>query len=121
MFAICLSFYGCQDSAKNYPVQFINRSDVFSHNKKTNPFMLIVEITEDGKLSLNKIETGTIADPTVLSEKIKAVFDDREKNEISKKEVCIDRKGEVKNDDLIKLIEVLERLNASSVRVIKEK
>ncbi len=72
----------CESSAKNYPVVFIEREDVFpaeNADRKANPLMLRVEIDEDGKLSLNKIETGMTAEPLLLAEKLKVIFDDREK------------------------------------------
>ena len=80
----------------------------------------MVEITSDGKLSLNKIETGTIDDTAVLAEKLKSVFDDREKTSISEREVVIDRKGSVERKDLEKVIENLAGVKASPIRVLKE-
>ncbi|MCA1624810.1 MAG: hypothetical protein LC768_15085 [Acidobacteria bacterium] len=81
--------------------------------------MLRVEIDEDGKLSLNKIETGTTADPTLLAEKLKVIFDDREKTSVSEREVVIMPRGEIKNEDVEKLIENLANVKASPIRVIK--
>ena len=119
---ICLSFLGCQESAKNYPVDFVDRKAIFpigNHIQKSNPLMLVIEIADDGKLSLNKIETGTIADTTLLSEKLKVIFDDREKASIKGREVVIDLKGKVKSEDLEKLVESLANAKASPIRVIK--
>ena len=118
---ICSIFNGCSDKAKSYPVSSIDRNSAFSPEKKSDPLRIIIEMREDGTLSLNKIETGTIAEPDVLSEKIKVVFDDRSKNGISEREIFIDRKGEIRNEDLNKLIKVLENLKAAPVRVIREK
>ena len=115
----CLAFSGCQDSAKNYPVDFVDRSAVFALGKKPNPLMLVVEIDENGKLSLNKIETGTIDDITELSEKLKAIFDDRQKAGSDEREVVIDPQGKVKSRDLEKLIESLAERKAAPIRVIK--
>ena len=81
--------------------------------------MLVVEIDEDGKLSLNKIETGTIADVSLLSEKLKAIFEDREKTSIEEREVVIDPQGKVKNEDVEKLIENLADVKASPIRVVR--
>ena len=119
IFTAFLSLSGCKGSAKNYSVTFVDRNIVFPPDRKTSPLLLVVEINEDGKLSLNKIETGTIADPTVLREKLKAVFDDREKASIGERSVVIDMKGEIKGEDLEKLIESLAEANASAVQVIK--
>jgi biopolymer transport protein ExbD len=114
------AFFGCQDSAKNLRVEFVDRDTVFAFNQKPNPLMLIVELTENGNLSLNKIETGTIKDPTLLAEKLKVIFDDREKAGISEREVVIDPQGNVKNEDLENLIESLAEAKASPIRVIKD-
>jgi biopolymer transport protein ExbD len=97
----------------------VDRSVVFAPDQKPNPLMLVVEIDENGKLSLNKIRTGTIDDLTELSKKLEAVFDDREKTGLVEKEVVIDLQGEVKNEDLEKLIESLAGVKASPIRVIK--
>ncbi|CAN5654807.1 hypothetical protein BH24ACI2_BH24ACI2_00320 [soil metagenome] len=67
IFVTSLSFLDCKSSVKNYPVAFVDRDTVFSSDKKPNPLMLVIEATEDGKSSVNKIETGTIDDVTLLS------------------------------------------------------
>lgn len=117
--AICLLLIGCRGSARNYPVDFVDRSAVFALDKKLNPLRLVVEITEDGKLSLNKIETGTIADTMMLREKIGAIFDDRKKTGIVEKEVVIDPQGKVNHKDLEKLIECLAEAKAAPIRLIR--
>jgi len=96
----------------------VDRCDVLSPDKKPDPLLLVVGITKDGKLSLNKIETGTIADAT-LREKIKAIFDDREKTGFVEKEVVINPQGEVETEDLEKLIENLAESKAAPIRLIK--
>lgn len=116
--AICIASFGCQDAAKNYPVDFIDRR-TFILDKKPNPLLLVVEIDESGRLSLNKIRTGTIDDLTELSKKLEAVFDDREKTGLVEKEVVIDPQGEVKNEDLEKLIKSLAEAKATPIRLIK--
>lgn len=116
---ISLLFPGCKNSAKNHPVDFIDRKAVLQPSEKPNPLILIVEITEDGKLSLNHIETGMIDDVALLSEKIKVIFDDREKTSIREKEVVIDPRGMIKKEDLEKLIQSLIGVKASPIRVIK--
>lgn len=119
IFAICLLFPGCQDSAKNRLVDFVDRSAMLSLDKKPNPLMLVVEIDEDGKLSLNKIETGTISDVSLLSDKLKVIFDDREKASIKERKVVIDSKSKVKSEDLEKLVETLASVKASPIRIVK--
>lgn len=116
---ICLTFIGCKDSARNYTVDFVDRSAVFALDKKPNPLRLVVKITEDGRLSLNKIEMGTINDVKELSEKLKAIFDDREKMGINGREVVVDPQGKVNSEELEMLIESLAERKAAPIRVIK--
>ena len=119
IFATFLLLSGCESSARNYPVTFVDQSDVFTSDRRSNPLLLVVEMSEDGKLSLNKIETGTISDLKVLTEKLKAVFDDREKASISEREVVINLKGKISGEDLQRLVESLAQAKASPIRVIK--
>lgn len=118
---IYFAFSGCQDSAKNIQIDFVDRDAVFALGKTPNQLTLVVEIREDGKLSLNKIETGTIDDPRLLSETLEAIFADREKSGLVEREVVIEPKGGIKNRDLEKLIESLAEVKASPIRVIKTK
>jgi hypothetical protein len=117
---LLLCILGCNKQRENYPVNFIAREDVPSFEKNTNPLLLVVVITDEGKLSLNKIETGTIDDMSVLSEKLRSIFDDRKKNGITEREVLVEMKGNVKNKDLEKLIENLNAVKAVPISVIKD-
>jgi len=118
VFATCLFYGGCKDTVRNYPVDLIDRRAVLL-NKQPNPLLLVVEIDESGRLSLNKIETGTISDPDNLIEKIEVIFEDREKAGHNEREVIIDPQGNVKSEDLEKLIESLAAMKAAPIRVIK--
>ena len=104
---------------KNVRVDFVTRNDVFAANQKPNPLRLIVEIKENGNLSLNQTQTGTIEDLTLLSERLKVIFGNREKSGFVEKEIFIDPNGQIKNEDLEKLIESLVRMKAAPVRVIQ--
>lgn len=119
IFVFSFSFLDCKTSVKVYPVDFVDRNAVFASGKKLNPLMLVVEIDENGKLSLNKIETGTIEDTALLSEKLRVIFDDREKASINDREVVINRKGNIKDEDLKELVETLAELKTSPIQVIK--
>lgn len=114
-----LYFPGCNSSAKNYPVDLVERNGVSSLDKKANPLMLVVEIGADGRLNLNKIETGTISDVSDLSEKIKVIFNDREKAGINEREVLIDSKIKAEGEGFEKLVKTLADLKASPIRIIK--
>lgn len=115
--AACLSLACCKDSATSDQVQFVDRDIALSPESMSNPLRLIIEITETGKLRLNKIETGTIADLTILTERLKTIFSDREKALISEREIIIDPQG-FSDEDLEKLIESLAEAKASPIEVI---
>ncbi len=121
MIAVCLLLSGCRSSTNYYPVTFVERSEALpeAEIQKTNPLLLVVEINGNGKLKLNKIETGTIADLSVLSEKIEAIFEDRRNNGVTEREIFVDLQGTIKGADLKKLIENLAARNAVPIRVIK--
>ena len=115
---ICFALSGCENLPKIVRVDLIDRS-VAALNETRNPLLLIVEIDERGRLCLNKIETGTTADLTVLTGKLKIIFDDRKKSGITQREITIDPQGNVKNDDLEKLIENLTAAKSAPIRIIK--
>lgn len=117
-FTVCLSLPGCKSPSKNYPVEPVDRNALFAFNQKPNPLMLIVSIDENRKLRLNKIETGTIADSSVLTEKLQAIFDDRERVGIDEREVIIDPQGNAGDEDLEKLIESLAVVKAAPIRLV---
>ncbi len=119
IFAVCLAAFGCQDAAKNYSVEYVDRSTVFNFEKKTNPLLLVVEIDAQGRLNLNKIQTGTISDSSVLSSKIEAIFEDRRNAGIVEREIFIKLQGTIKGTDLDKLIQSLMDVKAAPIRVIK--
>ena len=81
--------------------------------------MLIVEIDEGGRLRLNKIETGTTRDMSLLAEKLEVIFADREKAGINEREVLIDPEIKVESEGFEKLVKTLVELKASPIRVIK--
>lgn len=116
---VCLAFSGCQSRVKTHPVDFVERNTALAVDRSRKPFLLVVEIDENGKLRLNRIETGTIADISLLSEKLEAIFEDRERNSNNEKAVVIDPRGEVKKEDVERLIESLEGVKASPIRVVK--
>ena len=116
---IWLALSGCRSSPKIVRVDLIDRTDVTAPGKKPNPRLLVVGLDENGRLSLNKIDTGTISDFAVLNEKLRVVFDDREKAGNGEREVVVDPQTDVKNDDLEKLIENLAAAGAAPLRIIR--
>ncbi len=120
---LSLLIASCRDSAKGSAVMFVDQSNVFPDQgpeQRANPLILLVEISGEGKLSLNRIETGSIDDTTILSERMTTVFKDREKSSIREREVVVEMKGSVAGKDLENLIDMLEGVNASPIRVIKK-
>jgi len=120
--ASCLWTFGCQDSSKIYPIEFVDRKEFFPAAdaiQKPKPLLLVVAVAADGRLSLNRIETGKISDVKVLKEKIAVVFADREKSLISEREVVIDPQVGIDDEDLGKLIEALKSVDATPIRIIK--
>lgn len=59
---ICFALSGCGSSPKIVRVDLIDRNAVAALNKNPNPLLLVVEINENGRLSLNKIETRIISE-----------------------------------------------------------
>lgn len=120
IFLVCLTFFGCRSPAKNYRIDFVDRSAAFAPDKNSDPLRLVVEITEDGRLRLNKIETGTVSDLSVLSGVLEALFADRQKTGIAGREVVIDPQGKAKSEDLEKLIKSLASVKASPILVVRD-
>jgi hypothetical protein len=121
--AICatgISLSACADSAKSYTVRFVERSAVFSEEEELNPLRLVIEISENGKLTLNKIEAGTLNDTRFLSEKLRTIFTDRQKAAISTREVIILPQYKIDNEELEKLIADLRITDAALILVIKD-
>ena len=116
---ICVTFFGCKSSAADHTVEFVDRSAAFSKGISPQPLKLIVEIDEGGTLRLNRIETGTTHDMSLLAEKLEVIFADREKAGINEREVLIDPKIDVANEQYEELIRVLADAKASPIRVIK--
>ncbi len=114
------AFLDCRNPAKNYPVEFVDRNAALAPDRSRKPLLVVVEIDEAGNLRLNRIETGTIADASILTEKLRVIFADRTNTSIGEREVIIDPRGKVGNKDLEQLIENLVTVKASPIRVIKK-
>ncbi len=113
---------GCQRSSTESVVTFVDRSEVYSNadlSERTDSLLLVVEIAEDSKLTLNKIDVGTTADLDRISEKLETIFEDRARAAIAKREVVIEMNGNVSGKHFERLIERLIKTNATPIRVIK--
>jgi len=116
---MCVTHLGCASSAELDRIEFVDRNTVPSHDLTPKPLMLVIEVDEGGGLRLNKIETGTIADTSLLAEKLEAIFDDREKAGIDQREVLVDSKINRETEGLGELIGTLADVKASPIRVIR--
>ena len=116
---ICATFFGCEGSAANQRVELVDRNAAFSQGVLPQALMLIVEIDEGGRLRLNKIETGTTRDMSLLAENLRVIFADRERSGINERDVLIDLKIDLETEDLDELIGTLADLHASPIRIIK--
>jgi hypothetical protein len=106
----------------NYPVEFVDRAAVIPLTK-VDPLLLVVEVRKEGareKLYLNRGEdVGDIYDLTKLMERLKEVFQAREENSVSEREVIIDAPG-IQQWRLNLLIESLaEDAKATPILIIK--
>lgn len=101
---------------------FVDESDVLAVDSGegfVGSLSLTVEINGEGKLSLNRIDTGTIGDTTILRDKLKAIFEDRQKESVDERGIFVEMNGTVKHEDFEKLIDALRRTDAAPIRVIK--
>lgn len=102
---------------QSFPVG-VDHAEAFSAEKEPDPLMLVIEIAGDGKLRLNKIETGTISEPGALAEKLEVIFDDRAMAGIQERGVVINPQGELSSTDLQYLIDRLTQARASPIRIV---
>ena len=121
VFAAWFAFSACQKSSNGAMVTFIDRDEVFTADtfKHADPLLLLIEIDEEGKLTLNRIEVGTIDDLNPLAGKLRTIFEDRARAEIAIQDVVIEMNGNVDGEHFEKLIESLSDIEAAPIRVIK--
>ncbi len=81
-------------------------------------FDLIVGLDGRGKLTLNHIETGTLDDISQLSEKVGAVFEDRQRFGITGREIVVEMNGPIARPDLEHLIGSLRRVGVSQITIV---
>lgn len=90
---------------------------------KPNPFVLSLEIDENGNLNLYHEEIGSLAQPNKLKNELSRIFNERERTGIFKKDtaevdktITIRPAASVKFSKIIKLIEILEQSGANTVQ-----
>ena len=119
---LSISLQACGSPARSSSVVFVDESDVLAVDSGegfVGSLSLTVEINGEGKLSLNRIDTGTIGDTTILRDKLKAIFEDRQKESVDERGIFVEMNGTVKHEDFEKLIDALRRTDAAPIRVIK--
>lgn len=91
---------------------------------KPNPLFLLVTLEKDFKIRLNQDETGDFENISPLREKLREIFDDREKNFILRegtneieKTVVVKVPLLVKFNDLIRLVQSLAEAGASPIKL----
>ena len=105
----------CQScEAGGHPTQ-VNVIDRAIARRPDDPLALVVGVDTTGKLTLNQIEIGTIADPTVLNENLEAIFEDRRRSAIDQTEILIELTGQVAFDDVSALIASIRLLRPSRI------
>ena len=86
---------------------------VSSHRVK-EPLSLSISIDSSGQMRLNEIYTGNIADPNELSDRLRSVFEDRDRTGISERGVTIEAPVTF---DISPLVAKLNEIGAAPVEI----
>lgn len=116
--AICAAHAACQKPENKAERYFFGQNSAVSLDRSRSPLALVVEIGAGGKMSLNKIETGTIYDAAPLCEKLQAIFADRGRTGIAERKVYVHPQTEIGRNDLENLIEKLTQTDASPILLV---
>lgn len=116
----CSLACGCGTPSKDVLVAHVDAARAIAVEGSEPALKLVVEINGEGRLLLNRIDIGNITDTSVLIEKLRMVFEDREKASIAGREVVIQMNGEIMQEDLEKLIDALTEAQASSILVTRK-
>ena len=112
----------CRGPSAQSMIVFVDRDTVYSNPDSSAPadsLLLVIEISEDGKLTLNKIDVGTTANLEKISETLERIFEDRARTAIEKRDVVIEMNGNVSGKHFESLIECLIKAHAGPIRVVK--
>lgn len=111
----------CSRPIKESKVTVIQRTGEYTQaarGKKTDPFLLVVEIDVDGNLYLNKVRRGTIDDPSILVDGLNSVFMDRGTHGHAGREVVIDTGTGISQHELENLVGFIDKTEAQPIVVI---
>lgn len=91
-------------------------------NVKPNPLTLVVSISKDSKISLNSDEFGDVSDTEPLSNRLKAIFTERQNNAVLRegtneveKTLFIKSPKSVKYGTVVKVIDAVKAAGASPI------
>ncbi len=91
---------------------------------KPNPQALVAMLDKDGRLSLNREESGTISDSKKLENKLVEIFKERESNGVFRefsneveKTIFLKVSKSVKYGDFIKLVEAVRAAGAQPIGI----
>jgi len=104
----------CGSAGPEPDIRFVDQAP---DSHVVDPLALVVSIDAGGKLTLNQIETGTIANPAVLNEKLRTIIDDRRRSSVYENEVLIEMVGTIAYEDIDALISSLKPLELSRITV----
>ena len=114
----CIFKAGCTPSAGDTQTHMVSRQAYAASNEMADQLVLLIRIDGDGVLTLNNIRTGTLKDPSELTERLSAVLNDRKRIGIEFSDVLIDAERSVDHDDVQKLAEVIRTVSGSTVKLI---
>ncbi|MGB7068608.1 MAG: hypothetical protein WBD22_03880 [Pyrinomonadaceae bacterium] len=117
MIVLC-GLIGCGSNPVGNSVTFVDRSEIYPV-EQPDPLLLIVEIGYDGTLRLNKIDAGTTADISRISENLRTIFAERARVGIERRDVVIEMMGEISLEDLELVVDAVKLSGAETVKVIK--
>src|SRR5688572_27945925 len=104
----------CGSAGPEPDIRFVDQAP---DSHVVDPLALVASIDAGGKLTLNQIETGTIANPAVLNEKLRSIIDDRRRSSVYENEVLIEMVGTIAYEDIDALISSLKPLELSRITV----
>ncbi len=110
---------GCSGRSEDHGSEYFETAHADRLTISDDPLALIVEIGPGGKLSLNRIETGTLADVAALSDKIRVVFEDRKRTGVAERKVYVFSTSRIDRGDLEDLIEKLTETDAMPILVVE--
>ncbi len=108
--------FGCGGPAHGPEFVFVDRQEI-AESRAADPLALIVSVDPSGKLTLNRVDVGTIDDPQPLAQHLATIFADRKRAEINKRDVTIELNGNIQSRIFYELLARLDEADASPLMV----